>query len=187
MITTCYKITVDQFCDCLFEKKYDILGEGTGNELIARWDKIFVEYCDLMNDANYNDAFHLLKDIQALNAKIQIIALCVDYLSLQRDEEIERILYEAGIKPHKDFEKLQKLAVARIKRLTAELQVMRQDLDKLMDKKTESGREQFEDTLLTLSKVRKVHLLTTEVTIYQFCKMVKEAEREYQSQQFNPR
>lgn len=177
MINSCYKITVDQFCDCLFEKQFNILQCANEEQEQRAWNTIFVEYCELMEDAQYNDAFHLLREIQALNAKIHVIALCADYLLLIRDKDVERILYEVGIKVSDDYSVLQLACIARIKRLTAELQVMQQELDKMMDKKTETGRDSFEDSLLELGYIRKIHLKATEVTIFQFCRMIKDAKR----------
>jgi hypothetical protein len=187
MITSCYKITVEQFCDCLCDKQYNVLGDSSEDELLKIWNNIYVEYCDLMNDASYNDTFNLIKDMQLLNAKINIITQCVDYLMMARDEDIEKILYEAGVRPEKNFSLLQKKAVARIKKLTAELITMQQDLDKLMDKKREGGRDCFEDILLTLSSVRKVHLTSNNVTVFQFCRMIKEAERQSQKHALDAR
>lgn len=189
MITSCYKITVEQFCDCLFDKQFTVLGEATIEERTETWNKIYVEYCDLMNDASYNDAFNLLKEMQLLNAKISIVSQCVDYLMVIRDEEIEKILYEAGVKPEKNYSLLQKKAIARIKKLTADLQVMKNDFDQLIEKNKgkDSGRESYEDTLLTLSGIRKVHLSSNVVTMFQFCRMIKEAERQSQKNSLDAR
>lgn len=177
MITSCYKITVDQFCDCLFEKQYELLGEPAEQRQDA-WNKIYVEYCDLMNDASYNESFNLMKEMQALNAKIHIIGLSIDYLHCIRDEEIEKILYRLGVKPSEDFEQLQKDGIAEIKKLTANLTTMQKDFDKLTESTGEkAGRDSFENNLLIFGEHRKIHLSATTTTMYQFCRMYKEFER----------
>lgn len=171
MIDSCYKITVEQFCDCLFEKQYDDITQEA-------WNKIYVEYCDLMSDASYNESFNTVKEIQELNAKIELAAAILDYFKCVRDPELEKMLRSIGIIPNESYAKTEKSVIARIKKWAAEVQMLQQNLDKTMSNSKKAGRDSFEDSLLAFGQQHKVYYSSRQVTMYQFCKMYKEFEKE---------
>lgn len=187
MITSCYKITVDQFCDCLFDKQLSVLGEGSDQEQQDAWNKIYIEYCDLMNDASYNESFNLVKQIQELNAKIDLASSILGYLRIVRDEELEKMLKQIGIITHKELGKLQASVLSKTKKWAAELLVMQQQLNKLMENKKEGGRDSYEDSLIYFGKNDKIHYSSTTTTIYQFIKLYKEYDRQAQKAALSPR
>lgn len=184
LYTSCSKLPLTLFLDCLFDGDLTVLiisGKATDEQLKHAWGLIFTEYCGLMQSDTYNQIFELTKDINILNAKIALIdQACIILEIHDQQPEIIKILKELGLHIGKkvNVSTLRSLA----KRFFGELKVKEQDYEALMAVTPDVSRENFIEDLNALSK-SEGYMLPDDITVARFCKLLvhyrKMAEKRY--------
>jgi hypothetical protein len=180
----CSKLTLDRFLDCLFDDDLGVLiiaGNPTKDELHEAWNKIYLEYCTLMQDKTYNELFEKSKEIITLQAKISLVNGIVQHLCLSYSEELVKMLDRIGLRskilPEDDGEVLEKKlasVVSRGKKWITQLDIQQGELQKLRKKNEngKGGREYFDDTMSILSKFMGYHVRESEISVSRFCRDV---------------
>lgn len=192
------RVTLDRFQDCLFDHDLErliIRGKPTKKQLSDAWNKIYIEYVEMMNDGSYNEVFDHVLDINEISAKVFFVDRAVQYLIGQYDEKVNKMLNDyglnTGVLPEDDIlvriNKLN-LAKSRAKSWIVRQQKLQQELDEIMTTKTvkDGGKYYFEDALDAISRYRKYAVRPEQMTVIQFCRTLKQMEQEYikhQSQQ----
>jgi hypothetical protein len=178
--------------DCLFDKDLSgliISGEPSEEELKKAWNKIYTEYVGMMSDGTYNEVLDKILDINEISAKIFFVEKACEFLISEFDLEINRILNEYGLQTQmteKDSlqERVNKIKMikARAKTWIVRQQVLEKEFEEIQTtrtKTTEVGRYYFEDALDAISRVRKYPILVNQISVIQFCRALKQMEKDY--------
>lgn len=96
MIDSCKILTLDGFISCLCEQNYAVLGEGSIDEQLIAWQKIYAEYVTLMEDAVLIQAHALRTDITYWQLQYKAITAAVDISKKWRDKDIIDMLRKKG-------------------------------------------------------------------------------------------
>jgi hypothetical protein len=175
---------MDRFLDCLFDDDLSVLiisGSPTKDDLHDAWNRIYLEYCSLMQDKTYNELFEKSKEIISLQAKISLVNGIVRHLCLAYTEELVKMLDGLGLRskilPEDDGDVLEKKlasVISRAKKWVTQLDIQQGELQKLRQKNEngKGGREYFDDTLSILSKFMGYHVKESEITVSRFCRDV---------------
>lgn len=177
---------MDIFIDCLVDE--DLKGliiEGTASEKELKdvWDKIYVQFCELSQSGQYNEAFEILKDIGDCEAKLTIVNNTVKHLSLCNEKNIDNdielisilntLALRSQIKPEDRGEILIKKlnsVVGRAKKWVERIAVLREKLEKIRSANSgKMDRVYFDECLEALSGERKYNILASEITVSRFC------------------
>lgn len=159
--------------NCLFDSDFEELikkGEPPEIEIRIAWDKIFGEYCGLMQSDSYNELFEVTKQINAIEAKIVLVENICQHLEIIEDEALIRILKDLGLRPGNPVDINGVRAWA--KKFLIDIEILRQDYNKLLTTNKEITRDYFYDLLSMLSHELKYAVKANDITVYQFCKDV---------------
>lgn len=182
------RIPLNLFLDCLFDKDYTALiisGEPAEDELMEAWQKIYLEYAELVNDGSSNELYNKTIEINYLNTKVFIIDKIVTHFKLSYNEDLIKILKYYGVDPgitaEDDTEtRLKKLetVVARSKRWITQLDILRKEFEVLQDtgKTKSSGREGFESNLFAISSFQKYSILEKDISVRQYVRTLARVE-----------
>lgn len=179
MISSCQKIILEQFIVCIEDNDLSILGEGTETEREAAWKAILAQYATITADSSYSSMWKMKRDLEVLKAKIIVIQFCVDRMSEYYLDSFGQILSNYGLNYNWDVEREQYLTQLEQVVTKSKTWVIQRDLlqKKWDDLTKEAGagkvtREYFEDLLLMFSKDAGYHLRTTELTVFQFARLI---------------
>lgn len=188
---TCNKLNLEVFLDCLYDNYLaglTLKGNPTEEALKAQWQKLYIEYCMLLQDTSYNEVFELTKTINTLYAQMTLIDACVQHLLNEYDLEIVEMLNHFQLRcdvTEADTEEIliKKLkgVIGRAKKWLVDVQVAEAELELIQDKEVNSTpRSYFYDTLLTISKHFGYHMKSSEITVYEFVSSIKKLNEHYQ-------
>lgn len=178
----CSKLTLVKFLDCLFDDDLGVLiisGSPSKEQLQEAWNKIYLEYCTLIQDRSYNELFEKSKEVVVLQAKISLVDSIVKNLCLAYDPVLVKMLDNLGLKskvlPEDDGDVLQsklEAVITRARRWITQLDIKNDELQKLRKKNENSkgGREVFDDYLGNLSKFNGYYVNEREITVGRFCR-----------------
>lgn len=196
----CHKLTIDKFQDCLFDNNYTSLiisGHPSHAELVAAWDKVYMEYCELSQNGLYNEIFEVMKTIEDLNAKINICNNIILYLQYGFDQRLVDILNSLALRCDVTAEDegqilIKKLngVIGRIKKWFPKLTESEKELERLRNENTgKMDRGYFDDILEAMSEVKGYYIRGEEITVARFCrtfaKMQLDAEKAQMKAQTN--
>lgn len=186
LFQSCNKISVAAFLDCLFDNDFEGLireGEPPENEIKLSWDKIFAEYCGLMQSDSYNELFEVTKKINVIEAKIVLVENICQHLEINEDEQLTKILKNLGLRPGNpvDIEGVR----TRAKNFLVEIEVLKKDYAKLLGTNKEITRDYFYDLLSMLSHEFQYAVKANDITVYQFCKDVVAVNKRYEKERMD--
>lgn len=175
----------------LYEKEYDrLIIEGPVLEATLKeaWSKIYLEYCDLTNDASYNELFDKTKRIQEMNARISLLDNIVQCLQLKFSSRMVQIVNEVGIgldlKGDEDPAPKLKMVQGRLKRMILDMENLKKDVEQLqLDKRGSAGIEQFEDWLQIMSKSYGYAVKAKDISVIQFVRNQKRLTEQFKKQE----
>lgn len=182
---------MEVFIDCLVDEYYEgliICGQATEEELKEAWNGLYLEYCSLMQENQYNEVFELIKEINTANAKVTLVDTCVRHLAYKFDEEIVNVLNELRLrcnltesdKGEKLFNKLNAV-ISRAKKWLVDIQVAEEKLKTIQESDKDSNpREYFYDMLMVISKENGYHARSNDITVYEFCRHIKKINEKFQ-------
>src|SRR5574343_1820882 len=140
----CSELPLYIFIDCLVNKNLAKLirsGEATARELLAAWDGIFYEYCDISGSTDYRVYFLLSKEIGFLKSKILAIQVSLDCLRLRPSEKAVNVLRGFGYSYPFDYTNPESYQadIARVESKAKTHQVTLRIKEKEMEKITAAG------------------------------------------------
>lgn len=186
---SCSEVMLDVFIDCLFDENYSLLiksGNPAKEDVTEAWRKIFTEYCELMNDKNFNELLEVIKDLNILMAKISFINTACDHLVMMYDADIIKALNNFGLKSNLNendnldirADKIN-MVLIKAKKFVVQLQQKQKEYDKIKADTKYATREYFQDLLLIVSKEYKYAVQPSQITAYQFCKSIMQINEKY--------
>lgn len=150
--TSCNDLTLSRFLRCIIHSDFEALVIRKGIKrhskeyLETLWGKIYDEYNSLINGEVGDAYLGLLKQKVILSNKIYLIQICLNSLSLKRNEELIKVVNKMGIKSlfraHR-YEKDLVVAVNQLKSMIARLKKVENGLKPFM---TESDEPLTEKT-----------------------------------------
>lgn len=186
---------MELFLDCLYDDELKVLiisGEADEAELRAAWNKVYLEYCSLMQENSYNEVFDLTVQINWYNARIDLVDRIVVHLKMAFDQVLIDILngedmrLQCNVKEEdRDGALIAKLnrVVSKAKKWLVELEIAEARLEELQSETAEATtREDFEDSVLVIGKYNGYHIKKMEITVSEYCRMLKKLDKEYQRQ-----
>lgn len=193
IFSTCSKITLDRFLDCLFDKDLQQLvieGNPPTEVLEDAWQHIYLEYLELSQSKSYNESFEKSKEINKLRAQLAMVDNICLYLQIQYDSSMVEMLDKLGLKSGitgnetapQLFVKL-KLVITKAKKWLVQIEKKRSELETLQENTKEviDGRGAFDDTLGALTMFMKVYVKASDYTVSRYCRdvqrMVEAAQR----------
>lgn len=187
------RIFLDRFMDVLFEKEYSRLTiEGNPSEEILKeaWRAIYAQYCELMQDGQYNELLDKTKKMQEMNARIVLLDGIVLQLQLDYDPLLIQYVNEMAIPlaltPDEDPVKKLKQVQGRMKRMIFELKKLENEVEALQNIQAEqTGIEHFEDWLSIMSRSYGYAVLAKDITVAQFIRNQKKLNQQSLKQQKN--
>lgn len=179
--------------DVLFEKEYSRLTiEGNPSEEILKeaWRAIYAQYCELMQDGQYNELLDKTKKMQEMNARIVLLDGIVLQLQLDYDPLLIQYVNEMAIPlaltPDEDPVKKLKQVQGRMKRMIFELKKLENEVEALQNIQAEqTGIEHFEDWLSIMSRSYGYAVLAKDITVAQFIRNQKKLNQQSLKQQKN--
>lgn len=177
----CHQITLNDFCDCLIDGNYTVLGNATKEQQHSAWVKIQAEYAAGIGDAGYSFAISLLNEINVLEAKIMVIKTCVMlmekyYLPIFGnilDEYKLRYTWEYGTD---EYWNNLRIILSSTKTIEIELVKKRKQWDSLKEDDKKIDRIHFEDTLNVLSEMQGYNL-TMDIKVSQYISLIKKLKQ----------
>ncbi len=95
----CSKTPMDVFIDCLVNQNLRRLlkyGWVTPSVLIATWEKLFSEYCELAGDPKLKSFVNLTKSIGSIQGKLIALQICLYVLNDRDSKDCAAILNKIG-------------------------------------------------------------------------------------------
>ena len=185
------RIPLDRFVDCLIDKELErlvISGNPTEFQLNEAWGKVYVEYLELTNKDSYNPMLDKMIDINTISAKVYFVDKALDFLRLNYDKEIVKILDEFGLQTNifetdNILERMRKFnqIVGRVKLWVIQQSILQKEFDELeaVNNAQKNGRYYFDDALDAISRLRHYQVEAKAITVIQFCRALKQMEYEY--------
>lgn len=189
MFTGCDKLPLDIFIDCLLDNQLNLLiieGAATPQELENNWNKIYTEYCQLSQQGSYNEVLELSRDINDINAKINIVNVIVKHLQLSFDQDLVNMLNSFALQctitvEDQDLILVTKLnqVIARMKKWFTIITQKKRALEKVRSENTgKTDRAYFDEWLDIMSEQKGFYISADTITVSRFCRsMVKIREQ----------
>jgi hypothetical protein len=185
----CKHISLAVFRRCLLYKDYSGLGEGTPEEIAARWLELYSYYCQRRGGVKFSAMLGQVRDIQCLASRIERIETLIAAAKCVTECADDLIAEGYHVDPDALPEVyLQQLDVIRAKmapdrmrlnRLRRELAEPNENKDE--EKEREAIEEDFELLLIELSRFMGYEI-TDDVTVYKFCNMIDRMEAHVKAQ-----
>lgn len=184
-IDSCTKLPLETYIEISLDHDHTRLGLA-GTE--QAWEKIQTEYDSIAGGVGHSAMFALLRDINYLHAKIEVITKTVEIMVNYYTSALGEILHNYGLRYiWEDISEEQYVAqLSRVNSQTktwvVQLLSKRKDWEGMLDrtKNNTLNREYFEDWLIALSKEQGYHLNAKQITTYQFAVMLKKYTAEKQ-------
>lgn len=161
-------------------------GSPTDSELTEVWELIKAEYEDLSNDSSQNYLLNLLIQIDHLDKKLIITQGLVDYLSIERSEELIEVLQNdlnfpfAYIDLDVDLKKTitkAKFDLMNLRRLEAESKEFVED----NKNEKETSELDYEEQMTILSKWQQCRYSLNDTTVTQYIALIHRFNAENKS------
>ena len=174
---------MDKFIDCLINNNHKCLvisGEATETEIQAAWEKIWEEYCVLLNQPNYKMILKTLQNIVVYESKLIAIDYCMIILSRQNSDPCIEILKKFGFdykfdytdkeQFEKDLQNVQSVSKVTLIKLKGE----RNNYSNHLKKSQSKSRKEtdFDKTFISLSKFMGYKVSPYSTTVSEYCSMI---------------
>ena len=174
---------MDKFIDCLINNNHKCLvnsGEATEAEIQAAWEKIWEEYCVLLNQPNYKIILKTLQNIVLYESKLIAIDYCMIVLSRQYSEPCIEILKKFGFDYKFDFNDKEQFDkdiqnVQSVSKITLiKLKDERNNYSNHLKKTQSKSRKEtdFDKTFISLSKFMGYKVSPYSTTVSEYCSMI---------------
>lgn len=160
-----------------------IEGNPSDEQLIAAWDSIFTEYCDIMASKGQTYVLHIQREIKHIESKLTIMQLCIDRLQISYYEPAIEVLKEYGFDypytPESMFEDLTN-TIAEAQYLIVQKEVKQAEYQKYLEgQKGEIASEQdYIDILSTLSKHQGYPLRIKDLSVREYVSIFNQYKKE---------
>lgn len=172
--------------DCLFDQEYERLiinGNPNKDDVQNAWQNLYGEYMELSHKDGMTDYMQLVKDVNVLLLKIQLVENINTCFRSFYDPDLVAILKQLNLNPginaEDDFgtiaKKMQKV-ISRAKRWAIEHKEKSERLEAMEKEasKQSGGRTAFEDALSALSRHYGYGVKPSEISVLRF---VTESQR----------
>lgn len=188
LITTCDKLMMDKFIDCLVSENYNSLiisGNPSKEQLDAAWNNIISEYAELIGSEHYETIIRLTKEINAAVFKFNRVSLYVFILGIMHSESIANHLrkmgYPGNYNPSNQemYKRDLETSLNKAKTLLAQAQQKQIQLNKLESsiEKGKIDRRHFDEVIIALSDHKKYQVKEDQITVQKYCIMIKNMKR----------
>jgi DNA repair ATPase RecN len=183
------------FIQCICEEDFKSLiisGKATHEQLQEAWVLLLSEYQELKGDTIETiEQVRLSRDIWKLRSHLQLLDICVSFLSYQYSESIAESLRQLGY----NFKPQIKEPGAYINQLNTIInksklkyiqlqQMVKQLADELKKSQPEPPtREHFEETLIHIEEMQKTSYDLDHLTVYKYVMLEKKLKRQIESLQ----
>jgi hypothetical protein len=183
------ELTLDRFIDCLVDSNLNrLIKHGTAkyNDLVAAWESIYSEYCDLSGTIQYKQIIVVAEKIHKLDKKLTYLPYCLLVLEHHRSDICVKYLRDLGFSQKLDWDdpKQYQIDLMAIMSNVRGLQVNLQQAIKEREH-LESGyshrkitRQDFDELIAVLEKYMGFHFTTKELTVSLFAKYKKQYQHE---------
>jgi hypothetical protein len=178
LITKCEDLIFEIFIQIFCDGDHTRLGEG---DTELAWDNIRSEYNQLTGGLAYAKSITLLRDINFLSAKLQVVEQVTDMMRIYYLPELGEILSEYSLKytweniPEEQYQKQIEAVISKSKTWYIQLIAKKKEWDDQQaapdDKKID--RSYFEEWMIALSQEYGYNVKSTEISTYRFGLMVK--------------
>lgn len=151
---------------------------------------IYLQFCEISQEGQYNELLDKTKKMQELNARIVLLDGIVQQLQLDYDPLLIQYVNEMAIPlvlaPDEDPIKKLKQVQGRMKRMIFELRKLEKEVEDLQNiQRDETGMEYYEDWLSVMSKSYGYAVRAKDITVMQFVRNQKKLNAQAQKQQKN--
>lgn len=184
------RIELDRFLDVLYDKEYSrLVIEGNPPESILKeaWNTIYLQFCELSQEGEYNELLDKTKKMQELNARIVLLDGIVMQLQLDYDPLLIRYVNEMAIPlvltAEEDPIKKLKQVQGRVKRMILELRKLETEVQALQsNQRDQTGIDYYEDWLSIMSKSFQYAVRAKDITVMQFVRNQKRLNEQAKKQ-----
>lgn len=182
---------LDRFLDVLYYKDFSrLIIEGNPPEELLKeaWHSIYLQYSEMMQEGGYNELYEKTKEMQALNGRIAFLDGAIQYLQLNYDESVIKMINEMGIAlsltADEDASKKLKPVHGRVKRMILDLQRIQKEVAALQETKAADTKiDYYEDWLSIMSKSYGYAVKAKDITVTQFVRNLKRINAQHLKQQ----
>lgn len=156
-------------------------GKPTDKQLKEAWDKIFAEYSLLSENKQQNYLLNLLREYYTIPNRLAIIQTIVDNLAIKYDEDLINLLRQLGFRHSYTPDTMSKdlqLTVTQSKGLILKHRALYDDLERLQSTSTKAESNDYDIILSELSKYQGYRLDPKQITVSEFCAIVKNFKRD---------
>ena len=199
------KLPLANFVDCLCDNDFNALviqGEPSAIELVEAWAKILDEYNDLLGQSNdeYKQYYSNYKNLARLKSKqykILMLAEVMDKIGYVDAfaSHLRKLLNKPNLKfditKPEQYSRDLKTCFAMVKGLNIQIFMIESELETIsvrMDNASEAPkRDDFINTLITLSDFAKRELDPETITVYSYCVRINRLNEYTRKQQSKKR
>lgn len=195
-------LPLDRFILCICEADYKqlvITGEAPDDAVFAMWDKIYLEFQDLMNENDHSVTTDLVGKIDKKVSEFDLLNSIINHLKYEFDndrvQDLNKILKKLGISIPLKIEDREEYFVAlgririRANKWIVDIGELKAQLAKKQQKevtgKTTNPIDYFEDSLDAISKDQGYNIKANELSTAQFCRKVNKLKEKVKKQQLN--
>lgn len=180
------ELTLDKFITCICDGNLSVLVKGDWyglqeGDIIDAWESLYAQYIDCIKDKEQQYITRLLKEINLLQTKLDLIQLIVTRLSIEHNQEIldelKKIIAVTGnfiIDDANSYLKDLERVVLNSKRLVVELENKKSEFEKLMPSSPAQkvDKQHFETVIIRVSKHMKFRVNKYEIMVSEFVAMI---------------
>jgi hypothetical protein len=179
----CSDLPLCIFIDCLCNSNLRRLikkGSASQKEILAAWDQIYSEYCDLSGAPGYRIYFILTKEIGFLRSKILSIKCCIQTLLIRPSEKSINQLraygyaYPFNFEDQEGYQKDIRMVAMKSKSVELAYELKVREFEKLKSSESELLTEQkFREIIVELENDRHIQLDVRTTTVSDFAAIRK--------------
>lgn len=182
-IRKCEDLILETFIRITVDGGHDRLG---GEDTKAAWDAIRVEFEELSGGVGYSADILLLREINFLSSKLQVIDELTSLMEKYYLPEMGQLLAEYGMRydweniDEEQYRKQLNMVISRSKTWYVEFKAKEKEWE-AKNPKTEQAkpltRDYLEDWIVSLSKMQGYSINPLEITAYRFAILIKKANK----------
>ena len=180
LINKCEDLPLELFIRISVDGDHTRLGKG---DTESAWADIQLEYNALTGTDVFSGVLGVLRDINFLSAKINVVSGAVELMQKYYIPEMGNILHKYGFRftweniPEDQYYQQLKTVVSQSKTWLLQLKVKEKEWEELSGKGSDSKttRDFFEDWLMAFSKEQGYHIKSQDISTYQFALMLRKA------------
>ena len=182
----CHVLPMNNFIECLVKNNLAALimtGKGASMDVLeSKWQSIYLEYIDLLEDESVKDIKMLMTEIHLAEQKFERTRVIVELLTMVHYPELAKELRKLGY-PYEynpanmdRYKEELKMTYDQAKTSLLTIKQKQNQLDKIRAKDVREKKitmADFNSMLVTLSAHFKYQVKPHELTVGQYCEMIK--------------